>query len=183
MTQSEVRELKEKLEVQREDLSHFLSRAEEETRSLDADAAQDAADRCVIGMSKESLFERSSQRRALLRLIEAALRRIAEGSFGECVGCGSEIESRRLQAVPWTQFCLPCQAAIEEEVGGSVARRIAPLPPPGGARKHFARPRVERRGCESAGGKISLQSAAGGEQSSRRTFSREISSKAGGKFK
>ena len=91
----------------------FLRRLEQKAQSLDAEATQDSADRCVISLSKESLFERSSQRRIVLRLIEAALKRIAEGSFGICVGCGHEIQDQRLQALPWTQFCLRCQGELE----------------------------------------------------------------------
>lgn len=45
----------------------------------------------------------------------AALRRIAEGSYGLCVDCGEEIDARRLQALPATPFCTGCQAAHERE--------------------------------------------------------------------
>ena len=66
------------------------------------------ADRCVVSMSKESLFELSSKRRTALRLIEAALRRVADGLFGVlCRLRGDDIQSRRLQAVP-VDAILPC---------------------------------------------------------------------------
>lgn len=45
----------------------------------------------------------------------AALRRIAEGSYGFCEDCGEEIDERRLQALPATPFCTGCQAAHERE--------------------------------------------------------------------
>jgi DnaK suppressor protein len=123
MDQIDIKQLEQKLKFQRQEILHFLRQLEDETRSLDVDSTQDIADRCVIDMSKESLFERRSQQRTLLRLIEAALKRTAEGSFGTCVTCGDDIPARRLQAVPWTQFCLPCQEAIEQEVGASVSAR------------------------------------------------------------
>jgi DnaK suppressor protein len=40
--------------------------------------------------------------------------RIADGTYGTCQACGQEIPARRLQAVPFTKFCLPCQDAREQ---------------------------------------------------------------------
>jgi len=124
MQQIDIEQIRQKLELQRQEALHFLSQIEQETRSLDVDSTQDSADRRVISLSKESLFERSSRRRTVLRLIEAALKRIASGSFGVCVTCGDDIQARRLQALPWTQFCLRCQEALEEEVGASLSARV-----------------------------------------------------------
>lgn len=134
MEQIEMEQLRQKLELQRLEIMHFLSRLDEEARSLDVDAAQDSVDQCISNMSKESLFERSSQRKTLLRLVEAAIRRIDDGSFGICFGCGDDIPDRRLRALPWTQFCLRCQEAIEEEVGATLSAR-APLPTAGAWRR------------------------------------------------
>jgi len=125
MTPREIAQLRDKLENQRQESSRFLDRLKNESRSLDTDSAQDSADWCVVNMSKESLFEQSSQKRTLLRLIDAALERMTRGSFGICVACGDEIQARRLQALPWTQFCLSCQEELEGEVGSSVAARIS----------------------------------------------------------
>jgi len=44
-----------------------------------------------------------------LRLIESALRRIKDGSYGVCAHCGQAISPRRLQAVPWAEYCVDCQ--------------------------------------------------------------------------
>src|ERR1700752_1214480 len=104
MMKREMEQLKEKLENLRQESMRFLERLRHESRSLETDGTQDSADQCVVNLSKESLFEQSSQKRTLLRLIEAALQRMTEGSFGTCVACSDEIQTRRLQAVPWTQF-------------------------------------------------------------------------------
>jgi DnaK suppressor protein len=126
MEHGDVERLRQKLEFQRHETRQFLRHLDQEARSLDAEATQDSADRCVISLSKEALFERSSQRRTVLGLIEAALKRIADGSFGTCVGCGDEIQDQRLQALPWTQFCLRCQGQLEEKIGASLSTR-API--------------------------------------------------------
>jgi DnaK suppressor protein len=127
MMKREMEQLKEKLENLRQESMRFLERLRHESRSLETDGTQDSADQCVVNLSKESLFEQSSQKRTMLRLIEAALQRMTEGSFGTCVACSDEIQTRRLQAVPWTQFCLPCQEELEGEVGASVSARTSQL--------------------------------------------------------
>jgi RNA polymerase-binding transcription factor DksA len=40
--------------------------------------------------------------------IRAALQRIADGTYGECVRCGEKIAEARLDALPWTPLCRSC---------------------------------------------------------------------------
>jgi hypothetical protein len=47
--------------------------------------------------------------RAELAEIDAALERIAEGTFGSCVRCGGAIGHQRLRAVPETPYCMACR--------------------------------------------------------------------------
>jgi DnaK suppressor protein len=44
-----------------------------------------------------------------LSLIEGALRRIEDGSYGICSHCAQPISPRRLQALPWAEYCVDCQ--------------------------------------------------------------------------
>lgn len=48
-----------------------------------------------------------------LALAEGARQRIAEGEYGECVGCSEEIGFARLKARPETPFCIGCQGQRE----------------------------------------------------------------------
>jgi DnaK suppressor protein len=50
---------------------------------------------------------------ARLREVEAALRRMEEGTYGICQECGRPIEVARLKALPFAAFCLECQARRE----------------------------------------------------------------------
>ena len=45
-----------------------------------------------------------------IRMIEAALARIAEGEYGACAKCGAEIGEERLDVLPFTPFCRNCAA-------------------------------------------------------------------------
>lgn len=53
---------------------------------------------------------------AKLRLIEEALDRIESGDYGICLECEEPITLKRLAALPWARYCIPCQeqAALEE---------------------------------------------------------------------
>jgi DnaK suppressor protein len=48
-----------------------------------------------------------------LGMIEAALERISDGSYGRCVQCETSIPKARLNAIPYTPVCIKCAAAQE----------------------------------------------------------------------
>ena len=48
-----------------------------------------------------------------LRAIDAALLRLTEGSYGQCLDCGDDIDPRRLEAYPTALRCLDCQNRYE----------------------------------------------------------------------
>ena len=90
-----------------------LERIEHEGRaSAKADPA-DLGDQSSHTLSREFLFARVDSNRRLLSMIEAALQRMNQGTFGECVRCGEEISVTRLKAIPWARCCIRCQASLE----------------------------------------------------------------------
>ncbi|HLW53985.1 MAG TPA: TraR/DksA family transcriptional regulator [Candidatus Angelobacter sp.] len=114
MDKKKLDSFKKRLEERQQALRKAVSRTEEDGRVADQDTAQDIADRAASSYTKEFLFSQSNNERQLLQMVETALQRIREGSFGECVGCGNEINSRRLEAVPWTRYCIECQEKKEK---------------------------------------------------------------------
>jgi DnaK suppressor protein len=48
-----------------------------------------------------------------LAQVDAALARLDDGTFGQCLRCGREIASARLEALPWAAHCIECQTAID----------------------------------------------------------------------
>jgi DnaK suppressor protein len=50
---------------------------------------------------------------ATLRLVEDALVRLDNGTYGLCVDCGAEIDAARLKAIPYAAMCLTCQSKRE----------------------------------------------------------------------
>jgi DnaK suppressor protein len=49
----------------------------------------------------------------LLREVKAALSRISDGTYGNCVECESAVSPKRLVAVPWAPLCIRCQEAAD----------------------------------------------------------------------
>lgn len=45
----------------------------------------------------------------VLKEIDAAIGRVSDGSYGTCPGCSKPIPVERLEILPYTQFCVPCQ--------------------------------------------------------------------------
>ncbi len=105
---------KKKLEERQQALRKAVSRIEEDGRIADQDQTQDIADRAASSYTKEFLFSQSNNERQLLNMVETALQRLREGNFGECISCGNEINAKRLEAVPWTRYCIECQEKKEK---------------------------------------------------------------------
>jgi RNA polymerase-binding protein DksA len=49
----------------------------------------------------------------ILKDVDEALKRIAARSYGACQQCGRPIDVRRLEAIPFTPYCLECAAKLE----------------------------------------------------------------------
>ena len=49
----------------------------------------------------------------VLTEIDDALVRLAEGTYGQCRGCGGEIPAERLEAMPWATQCIDCKRREE----------------------------------------------------------------------
>lgn len=51
---------------------------------------------------------------ALLTEVQAALKRIEQGTYGKCVVCGRPIPEKRLEAIPWAALDVEHEAALEQ---------------------------------------------------------------------
>jgi DnaK suppressor protein len=116
MDKKKLEAFKKRLETRQQELRRTVTRNQEDGRSADEDTAQDIADRAASSYTKEFLFSQSNNDRQLLMMVDGALARIREGSFGECISCGKEINPKRLEAVPWTRHCIECQEKLEKGI-------------------------------------------------------------------
>jgi DnaK suppressor protein len=103
------------LQLERE-LMDRLGRDVEAAREAREDQA-DAGDLARVDEQKEEYFELAQTDSSILAQVRAALARINDGTFGRCVVDGCDIEPERLEAVPWTPYCLKHQRELEERRG------------------------------------------------------------------
>ena len=75
---------------------------------LDQQPNPDSEERATERENDEVLEGLGLQGQMELKAIDAALRRIADGSYGTCVRCGGPISAKRLEAVPHAAVCSEC---------------------------------------------------------------------------
>ncbi len=87
------------------------SLTEDQQRRLES--AMDVGDQALMDLEREmgiSLLEMRNRKR---QLIDEALTRLNEGTYGICAECGVEISEKRLAAVPFAKLCVACQSKQE----------------------------------------------------------------------
>ncbi len=92
-----------------EQLLRLVSKSDQDGREADEEGTQDVADKAANAYTKEFLFHQSNDNRLILTLVNEALERTKNGSYGLCVECGNEVQAKRLEAVPWARHCIECQ--------------------------------------------------------------------------
>ncbi len=102
------------LESALESRARDLRRALTERSPIAVEREADPFDEQVLAAARESSAQILARDFRLLQQVEAARTRLREGAFGMCLSCEEEIAMKRLLAVPWTMFCVSCQARIEE---------------------------------------------------------------------
>jgi|SRR5208283_1144282 len=105
---------KKKLLTRRDELVKTITRTEEEGRQADDDPTVDLADKAANSYTKEFLFGQTSTDRNMLNLIDEALKRIRAEEYGQCLSCQEEMQTKRLEAVPWAKHCISCQEKMEQ---------------------------------------------------------------------
>lgn len=96
--------------------SRLSARIEDEhdvARAQVQDSPGDAADASVTDTAQSEAFTDGDIDGSMLRDVRDALRRIDDGTFGRCIVDGGPIEEKRLEAVPWTPYCLKHQQLLE----------------------------------------------------------------------
>ncbi len=117
LSKKELGVYKEKLLARRNEIVKKLSEFRNESKEVEADIAQDVADKAESSYTKEFLLSLSDAERDQLFQIDAALKRIERKEFGGCQMCQKEISKKRLNALPWTPYCIECQEKSESESG------------------------------------------------------------------
>lgn len=91
-----------------------MDRSREDNRNAVASPAGDAGDESVADLMAHLDQFDATRDVSELRSLDAAERRIAEGSYGTCEECGNEIGFERLKATPTATRCIACQRQYEK---------------------------------------------------------------------
>ena len=113
MTDDKWSQVRQRLEAGADETVAEIRRMQEMLKS-EPDADPDEGD--------PDLYEREKTL-ALLRNLEEkqyslsrALARMDDDTYGKCEICGNEIAAERLEALPYTTYCLGCKSLIEKGI-------------------------------------------------------------------
>ena len=98
---------KQELERRLGELRTRIDRIEDE---LEQPVSDSFSEQAVEREEEEVLEDLGAAGVQEVRMIEAALKRIAAGTYGICVNCGEPIGEERLDVVPATPLCRDCAA-------------------------------------------------------------------------
>jgi len=98
-------DIAKELKTRLSELTRRLAEIDSELRKpLSADSEERATDlenqEALEGIKNSEIQE--------VQQLQAALRRIAEGTYGVCVQCGADIDPKRLEALPIATRCISC---------------------------------------------------------------------------
>ncbi|MHA3916152.1 TraR/DksA family transcriptional regulator [Halovulum sp. GXIMD14793] len=102
---TDIAKRKAQLEQRLADLDNRLHEIED---TLDQPVPKDFEDRASEREEDEVLETMGQSGLEEVAMIRAALVRMAEGTYGDCVRCGENISEARLDLLPQTPFCRTC---------------------------------------------------------------------------
>jgi DnaK suppressor protein len=97
--------------------------ASEDRKLMRAGEVRDSGDEGEAMLQDAVRFAVIDMKAELAARIDAALRRLADGSYGLCEDCGDEIAAARLGAMPFAERCRDCEELRED---GERQRRRRP---------------------------------------------------------
>lgn len=121
MDKKTLEQYKKKLEEKRRELSEAYTKNRHYGRESDEGGTQDLADKASSSYTKEFLYSLSNTEKSILQEVEHAIARMDDGEYGTCMECGEKISKKRLDAVPWARYCVPCQERVEQGIREEVA--------------------------------------------------------------
>jgi RNA polymerase-binding protein DksA len=97
----------------REEIRQTLIKSDQEQYAMIADQVRDLEDDSFADLMVDVNLAEIDRDLQELRLIDDAMQRMGDGSYGHCEQCESPIEIARLKATPFASRCFDCQSAFE----------------------------------------------------------------------
>jgi len=86
---------------------------DEEVEEIAATSDNHLAETASATLDREIDYTLEENSGHVLVALDAALKRIDEGTYGTCTNCGGEIPAERLEAYPWASLCIDCKRKSE----------------------------------------------------------------------
>ena len=122
MKQTTLKKFKKVFEAQKKGLL-FNTQVIREDFSVNSDDRYDEIDQAATDIEQAMRMRLSNREALYIKKVEEALKRIDDGTFGECDECGEDIELRRLEARPTATLCVACKEEQERKELISAAGR------------------------------------------------------------
>jgi len=106
---------KQLLQTREQELTEEIARFAEDARDSQTAEVEDPIDEVTSAQAKAAAFGVTNVAAETLLAVKAAMQRIESGEYGFCIDCGRHIEEKRLEAVPWTPYCLEDQERHDRE--------------------------------------------------------------------
>jgi len=73
------------------------------------------ADMASDDYERDFSLGRATDEQKILYTIDEAIKRIGDGSYGNCLQCGKAIPKKRLKALPYAELCIECKKTRESK--------------------------------------------------------------------
>jgi DnaK suppressor protein len=92
---------------------HHTGTIDDEVEEMSGTADNHMGETATATLDREIDYTLAEHEGRILLQIDAALQRVAAGTYGTCGRCSEEIPAERLEATPWTALCVGCQREAE----------------------------------------------------------------------
>jgi DnaK suppressor protein len=115
MKKKDIDTIKELLDEEKKRITrHLEDLSDSSVADLDT-ASGDSVDIASLEINQNSLQKIGKRELNHLKKIEVALKKMEDGTYGECESCGEQISVARLMARPVAQLCIDCKTEQENE--------------------------------------------------------------------
>ena len=119
MNKRDLKKFQKLLEAEREHLSKGIRTIEADTlENTERETGADLTSFAEAGTDnndRETALRVASGESEWLSEVADALKRIDDGTYGDCEGCEKEIPRKRLEVFPSARYCVECQSKIEKD--------------------------------------------------------------------
>ncbi|MBI3288710.1 MAG: TraR/DksA family transcriptional regulator [Elusimicrobia bacterium] len=111
LTPAKIKEIRANLVSMRDDILRTVRK-----QTVDEVDNGDSVDQASQSIEKELMFELSDNERTTLDMLEAAIRKIDNGTYGICEATQKPITRARLEAIPYARYSIAYQNQLEQKV-------------------------------------------------------------------